>query len=57
MAKLESGRAEWVTSEVDIGKWCAKAMDSLGQLFRDKGVALEATSRPAARWCWPTMIA
>ena len=41
MAKLESGRAEWTTGEVDIGEVVRESMDSLGQLFRDKGVALE----------------
>jgi Na+/proline symporter/nitrogen-specific signal transduction histidine kinase len=41
MAKLESGRAEWVSGEVDIGEVAREAMASLGQLFRDKGVALE----------------
>jgi len=40
MAKLESGRAEWATGAVDIGEVAREAMDSLGQLFRDKGVAL-----------------
>ena len=40
MAKLESGRAEWTTSEVDIGDVAREAMDSLGQLFREKGVLL-----------------
>jgi signal transduction histidine kinase len=42
MAKLESGRAEWVSGEVDVGEVAREAMDSLGQLFRDKGVALES---------------
>jgi Na+/proline symporter/nitrogen-specific signal transduction histidine kinase len=41
MAKLESGRAEWTTGEVDIGAIARETMDSLGQLFRDRGVALE----------------
>jgi Na+/proline symporter/nitrogen-specific signal transduction histidine kinase len=41
MAKLESGRAEWTTGEVDIGEVARESMDSLGQLFRDKGVALD----------------
>jgi len=41
MAKLESGRAEWTTSEVDIGDVVREAMDSLGQLFREKSVLLE----------------
>jgi len=41
MAKLESGRAEWTTGEVDIGAIARETMDSLGQLFRDRGVALD----------------
>ncbi|PKO33564.1 MAG: histidine kinase [Betaproteobacteria bacterium HGW-Betaproteobacteria-7] len=41
MAKLESGRAEWTTGEVDIGEVARESMDSLGQLFREKGVALD----------------
>ena len=40
MAKLESGRAEWTTGDVDIGEVVREAMDSLGLLFREKGVAL-----------------
>ena len=41
MAKLESGRADWTTAEVDVGEVACEAMESLGQLFRDKGVTLE----------------
>jgi hypothetical protein len=41
MAKLESGRADWTTAEVDVGEVAREAMESLGQLFRDKGVTLE----------------
>jgi hypothetical protein len=41
MAKLESGRAEWTSAEVDVGEVAREAMESLGQLFRDKGVTLE----------------
>jgi hypothetical protein len=41
MAKLESGRAEWTTGDVDIGEVARESMDSLGQLFREKGVTLE----------------
>ena len=40
MAKLESGRAEWTSGDVDIGEVAREAMESLGQLFRDKGVEL-----------------
>ena len=42
MAKLESGRAEWTTGDVDIGEVAREAMESLGQLFRAKGVTLES---------------
>jgi len=41
MAKMESGRAEWITGKVDIGEVVCEAMDSLGQLFREKDVALD----------------
>ncbi|HEX6736311.1 MAG TPA: sensor histidine kinase [Azonexus sp.] len=47
MAKLESGRAEWTTGDVDIGEVVREAMDSLGQLFREKGVTLDG-ELPAA---------
>ena len=40
MAKLESGRAEWTTVAFDLGEVVRESMDSLGQLFREKGVAL-----------------
>ena len=42
MAKLESGRAEWTTGDVDIGAIARETMDSLGQLFREKGVVLDS---------------
>lgn len=42
MAKLESGRAEWTTGEVELGELAHETMASVGQLFRDKGVALES---------------
>lgn len=42
MAKLESGRAEWTTTEVDMGELIHESMESIGQLFRDKGVSLAA---------------
>lgn len=42
MAKLESGRAEWTSGAVDLGEVARETMDSLGQLFRDKGVALSS---------------
>ena len=42
MAKLESGRAEWTTGDVDIGEVARETMESIGQLFRDRGVTLES---------------
>lgn len=53
MAKLESGRAEWTTGEVDLGEIARETMDSVGQLFRDKGVLLEGDI-PA---CGPIVLA
>ena len=41
MAKMESGHAEWTTSRVNISNIIREAIDSLGQLFRDKDVALQ----------------
>ncbi|WP_265942933.1 sensor histidine kinase [Dechloromonas sp. A34] len=46
MAKLESGRAEWTTSAVDIGEVVRESMASLGQLFREKEVALDGDIPP-----------
>ncbi len=45
MAKLESGRAEWTNGAVDIVAVVRESMDSVGQLFREKGVEL-ATCLP-----------
>ncbi|MGB9493866.1 MAG: sensor histidine kinase [Azonexus sp.] len=42
LAKLESGRAEWATGEVDIGEVARETMASLSQLFRDKAVTLDS---------------
>ncbi|UCV17984.1 sensor histidine kinase [Ferribacterium limneticum] len=52
MAKMESGRAEWTTGEVDMGEVVRESMASLEQLFRDKDVALEGdipTSAPVVQ--------
>lgn len=40
MAKLESGRAEWVTGEVDLAEVIRDSLGSVGQPFRGKGVAV-----------------
>jgi len=40
MAKLESGRADWTTVEVDLGQVVHEACESLSQIYKDKGVTL-----------------
>jgi signal transduction histidine kinase len=50
MAKIESGHAEWHTSEVELREVVAEAVDATSQLFRDKGVALAVEAeRPLPR--------
>lgn len=41
LAKLESGRADWTASQVDLAALVRDAATSLEQLFRDKGVSLK----------------
>jgi Na+/proline symporter/signal transduction histidine kinase len=40
LAKLESGRAEWSNAEVDLAGVVRESVESMGQMYRDKGVAL-----------------
>lgn len=40
LARIESGHAEWRTSELDLREIVAEAVDATSQLFRDKAVAL-----------------
>ncbi len=40
MAKLESGRAEWTTSSIDVGTLLREAAASLEALFNEKGLCL-----------------
>jgi hypothetical protein len=40
LAKLEAGRAEWLTIAVDLAEIVRESAESMGQIFRDKGVAL-----------------
>ncbi|HEX9301248.1 MAG TPA: ATP-binding protein, partial [Casimicrobiaceae bacterium] len=42
LAKLESGRAEWHVSELDLKAVVADSIAATGQLFRAKNVGLEA---------------
>jgi Na+/proline symporter/nitrogen-specific signal transduction histidine kinase len=41
LAKLESGRADWTSVEVDIAQVIREACATLGQLFKEKGVNLQ----------------
>jgi len=41
LAKLESGRAEWTPVAVDLSEIVRESMESVSQLYRDKGVLLE----------------
>jgi Na+/proline symporter/nitrogen-specific signal transduction histidine kinase len=51
MAKIESGRAEWRTAEVDLLEVVREAAEATGQLFRERGVELSvaAGAAPAVR--------
>jgi signal transduction histidine kinase len=40
LARIESGRAEWTPAEIDIAGVIREAAASLGQIFRERGVAL-----------------
>jgi Na+/proline symporter/signal transduction histidine kinase len=40
LAKLESGRADWTSVEVDLGQVIHEACETLSQLYKDKGTAL-----------------
>jgi signal transduction histidine kinase len=47
MAKIESGNAEWHTSELDVGDVVRESVEATSQLFREKGVSLSIL--PAGR--------
>ncbi len=50
MAKIESGSAEWRTSELAVDQVIQEAVEATGQLFREKEVALSlACSAPHPR--------
>jgi len=40
LAKIESGNAEWHTSELDVAEVVREAVEATSQLFRDRGVGL-----------------
>jgi len=47
MAKIESGNAEWHTSELDVRDVVREAVDATNQLFREKRVALSVRAAAA----------
>ena len=49
LAKLESGRAEWQVSRVDLASVIEDSIAATGQLFRARGVALEVRRRARRR--------
>jgi signal transduction histidine kinase len=46
MAKLESGNAEWHTSELDVEDVIRESVEATGQLFREREVALSVAVPP-----------
>ena len=41
LAKIDSGRAEWHVSRLDVEEIVADALAGMGQLFKDKGIVVE----------------
>jgi hypothetical protein len=42
LAKIESGKAEWIESPIDMKEVISDTLAAMGQLFREKGIKLEA---------------
>ena len=42
MAKIESGKAEWIESSVDMKEVIADTLAAMGQLFKEKNIDVEA---------------
>jgi signal transduction histidine kinase len=43
LAKIESGRAEWHVSRVDVNEVVADTLAGMSQVFKEKGIAVVAT--------------
>ena len=41
LARIESGRGEWTTGEVDLAELIRQSIETTGQLFRDQGTKVE----------------
>ncbi|MBI4984793.1 MAG: histidine kinase, partial [Rhodocyclales bacterium] len=48
LAKLESGRADWTSAEMDFAEVVKESVASLGQIFREKGVAIRVAAPATA---------
>ncbi|MCX7902430.1 MAG: HAMP domain-containing histidine kinase, partial [Burkholderiaceae bacterium] len=46
LAKIESGRAEWRIGQVDVREIVNQALAQMSQMFKDKGVRLQAQLPP-----------
>lgn len=57
MAKMESGHAEWTSSEADVGEVVREAIESLASFPRKRRSSLTAKLRPIFRGCWRIGIA
>lgn len=49
LAKIESGNAEWQSSEVDMGTLLGRAVETTAELFRERQCAIELQLPPQVR--------
>jgi signal transduction histidine kinase len=54
MAKIESGHADWLSADVDLGALLEQAMLTTAELFREKGAGGATANRPRCPRCAPT---
>jgi signal transduction histidine kinase len=52
LAKLDSGKAEWLMSKVKVSEIIGEALDSVSQLFYEKRIALEKKIPEMPVWIW-----
>jgi Na+/proline symporter/nitrogen-specific signal transduction histidine kinase len=48
MAKIESGHAEWHSSDIDLGALLEQAVASMSELLKERGAAVELRRPPSA---------
>jgi signal transduction histidine kinase len=54
MAKIESGHADWLSADVDLGALLEQAVLTTTELFRERGRKSTCTNRPKCPRCAPT---